>query len=167
MNKIKEFFLKLRESNADENIVIDEEKHTKNSSDMINENIRRYNKLLAEIEKIRRDIYALVPAFDRAAGEFMKFVSNPKEIEDVEESLNPKKPQSSDLTLRKREFEEKTQNLRRVFDKISELRNSEIGKYFEAKRLINNNSIVIGERKREIEITDPEETTDRTNRNKR
>jgi hypothetical protein len=119
----------------------------------MNENIRRYNKLLEEIESIRREIKALAPSFEKTAKEFIMFVSNPKEIEvDEQQSPNAKNPHVNDFMLRRNEFEEKTRNFRQVFDKITTLRQNEISKYFEAKRLINNNSIVIGEKTHEIEI---------------
>jgi hypothetical protein len=135
----------------------------------MNENIRRYNKLLEEIEDLRREIKLLIPKFEFFSREFIMFVSIPKEREDKNIDDDPdapkkKNPYVNDSMLRRSEFEEKTRHLKEVFDKIAELRKKEINKYFEAKRLINNNSIVIGERKREIEITDPTESIAQINR---
>jgi hypothetical protein len=149
--------MKLGSNNAGESIIIDEKQFKMHSSDKImNENIRRYNKLLEEIEKIRREIKYQIPNFEKSSKEFITFVNTPKEeIADNydEQDAKSKNPYVNDFMLRRNEFEEKTRKLSEVFNKIAELRKNEINKYFEAKRLINNNSIVIGEKKvHEIEV---------------
>lgn len=171
MKRIKEFFWKLGQDNSGESIVIDEDKFKRNTSEkMMNENIRRYNKLLEEIETIRHEIKIQIPKYEAASKEFIMFVSIPKEREDdKEDEDNPEakakknNPYINDMMLRKNEFEDKTRVLREIFEKIADLRRKEINKYFEAKRLINNNSIIIGENQSEIEIAAPEKTMDELN----
>ncbi|MDR1195776.1 MAG: hypothetical protein LBL00_04775 [Endomicrobium sp.] len=157
LSKIKDFFMKLGSNNAGESIIIDEEQFKFHSSDKImNENIRRYNKLLEEIEKIRIEIRFQIPNFEKSSKEFITFVNTPREEisdNDDDQDAKPKNPYINDFMLRRNEFEEKTRKLSEVFNKIAELRKNEINKYFEAKRLINNNSIIIGEKKvHEIEV---------------
>jgi uncharacterized phage infection (PIP) family protein YhgE len=155
MSKIKEFFLNLGSNNAGESIIIDEAQFRRRSSEKImNENIKRYNRLLEEIEKIRKEIKNQTPNFEKAAKEFIMFINAPKEIEEdkgKKDGAKANNPYLTDFMLRRNEFEDKTRRLSEAFNKIAELRKNELNKYFEAKRLINDNSILIGE-KRTYEI---------------
>ena len=112
-------------------------------------------------------IKLLMPVFSKALEEFIMFVSIPKEREN-EDQENPdaakkQNPYLNDFMLRRNEFEEKARRFKEAFDKIAELRKKEMNKYFEAKRLINGNSIIIGEKSEEIEIFDPGENIDEIN----
>ena len=168
MKKIKKFFSKLRQNDVGENIVVREEPLKKNfPGPAMNENIKKYNRLLEEIESVRREIKLLMSAFSKVSEEFIMFVSIPKEREN-EDQENPdaakkQNPYLNDFMLRRNEFEEKTRRFKEAFDKIAELRKKEMNKYFEAKRLINGNSIIIGEKSEEIEIFDPGENIDEIN----
>jgi uncharacterized phage infection (PIP) family protein YhgE len=155
--KVKEFFLNLGSNNAGESIIIDETQFKRHYSEkIINENIKRYNRLLEEIEKMRKEIKSQIPNFDKAAKEFIMFVNAPKEIEEDKNKnsdLKTNNPYISDFMLRRNEFEDKAQRLSEAFNKITELRKNELSKYFEAKRLINDNSILIKEKRiYEIEV---------------